>query len=91
MGVAAGTEPELVEELAEVRRELENLQCALASRHQIGMAQGGLMVRYALTEQQAFAYLARRSQDENVKIRDLAGVVLREVTAPDSARPARPR
>jgi AmiR/NasT family two-component response regulator len=60
------------EDLAEARQQIANLQAALETRHTIGLAQGLLMGRYGLTEDQAFAYLARISQDRNVKLRELA-------------------
>ena len=57
-------------------RQLAGLETAMASRHVIGMAQGVLMERYRLDEEQAFAFLARRSSQENRKLRDLAGEVV---------------
>lgn len=59
-------------DLAEARHQIENLQAALETRHIIGLAQGILMCRYGLTEDQAFAYLSRISQDSNVRVRELA-------------------
>ena len=55
-----------------VARQLSGLETAMSSRHTIGMAQGILMERYDLDEHQAFAFLTRRSSQENVKLRALA-------------------
>lgn len=48
------------------------LQQAITSRQEIGEALGIVMERHKVTEQEAFALLRRRSQDRNVKLRDLA-------------------
>jgi GAF domain-containing protein len=57
--------------LVTARRE-EGLRVAIDSRHLIGQAQGILMERFALSADKAFAVLRRYSQDNNVKLRDLA-------------------
>src|SRR5688572_18230115 len=44
----------------------------MVSHNLIGQAQGILMERYKLTAEQAFAVLARVSQQTNVKLRDVA-------------------
>ena len=69
-----------------VARQLSGLEIAMSSRHVIGMAQGILMERYGLDEQQAFAFLTRRSSQENRKLRDLAVdlVATREVHDEDT-------
>jgi transcriptional regulator with GAF, ATPase, and Fis domain len=48
------------------------LQQAIASRQEIGEALGIMMERRKISEQEAFDLLRRRSQDRNVKLRDLA-------------------
>lgn len=48
------------------------LQQAIASRQEIGEALGIVMERHKVTEQQAFDMLRQRSQDKNVKLRELA-------------------
>jgi ANTAR domain/GAF domain len=63
----------------EVRGEAEGLRTAMQTRHLIGMAQGMLMLRYGLSEDQAFRFLRRRSQEANVKLRVVAAQVVREV------------
>jgi GAF domain-containing protein len=45
---------------------------AIESRKLIGQAQGILMERFDLTDEQAFAVLRRYSQDTNTKLRDVA-------------------
>jgi hypothetical protein len=44
-----------------VVEKVEGLQTALQTRHLIGMAQGMLMLRYGLDQDQAFAFLSRTS------------------------------
>ncbi|WP_226485559.1 GAF and ANTAR domain-containing protein [Streptomyces parvulus] len=51
------------------------LQEAIGTRHTIGEAMGILMGSHHLTEDQAFAALRKYSQDNNVKLRDLAARV----------------
>jgi GAF domain-containing protein len=60
-------------------RKVEGLTTAMQTRHQIGMAQGMLRMRYGLTEEQAFAFLARVSQAENIKLRDVANRIIDEL------------
>ena len=69
------------EDLAAARREVEGLRAALESRHTIGLAQGILMARHTLTVSQAFDYLRRRSQGDNVKLRKIAVDVVAELDA----------
>jgi hypothetical protein len=58
--------------------EIGGLNTALQTRHRIGMAQGLLMQRYQLDEERAFRFLARISQDANVKLHDVATKVIAE-------------
>ncbi|MFE2358235.1 GAF and ANTAR domain-containing protein [Streptomyces parvulus] len=51
------------------------LQEAIGTRHTIGEAMGILMGSHHLTEERAFAALRKYSQDNNVKLRDLAARV----------------
>ena len=53
-------------------REIHNLQEAVRTRTTIGTAVGIVMERYHLTDERAFAFLARLSQDGNVKLREVA-------------------
>lgn len=50
----------------------ENLETALQSNREIGMAVGILMVRYGLTDQAAFDLLRVTSQHEHRKLREIA-------------------
>lgn len=59
--------------------EVEQLQTALRSRHLIGVAQGMLMLRYNLTEEQSFRFLSRSSQDSNTKLKDVAVKLITEL------------
>lgn len=52
------------------------LRAAIDGRHLIGMAQGILMERYDLSQDQAFAVLRRYSQDRNMKLRAVAAHVV---------------
>lgn len=52
--------------------ETENLRAAIRTRQMIGEAVGVLMERYRLTPEAAFERLRRRSQDTNLKLRDIA-------------------
>ena len=74
------------EDLAAARREVEGLRAALETRHTIGLAQGILMARHTLTVAQAFDYLRRRSQGDNVKLRTIAVDVVAEPTPRTGAR-----
>jgi hypothetical protein len=62
-----------------VIEQIEGLRSAMQTRHLIGMAQGMLMLRYGLDEDQAFRFLSRVSQQSNVKLRVLAVRVTREL------------
>lgn len=55
----------------------DGLTTALTSRHTIGMAQGIVMERYGLTENQSFALLRRLSATSNTKLRDVAAELVR--------------
>lgn len=45
---------------------------AIEARKLVGQAQGILMERFDLTDEQAFAVLRRYSQDTNTKLREVA-------------------
>lgn len=61
--------------------EIINLKRALRTRHEIGVAQGALMERYGLDEGAAFRYLARISQETNVKLYLVAAKIVKELGA----------
>lgn len=54
----------------------QGLTIAIDARTFIGQAQGILMGRYGIGAEQAFEYLRRRSQQENVKLSDIAHDVI---------------
>ena len=49
-----------------------NLREAVGTRTMIGTAVGIVMERYHLTDERAFAFLTRVSQDGNIKLREVA-------------------
>jgi GAF domain-containing protein len=58
---------------------VSGLHTALSHRHQIGLAQGILMVRHRLGVAQAFAVLQRYSNNTNTKLSDIAADLVRDV------------
>jgi GAF domain-containing protein len=70
--------------LARSRSE-QNLWRAVDSRHLIGQAQGVLMERFVLDADQAFSVLKRYSQQHNIKLHDVAMVLLRTGELPGSS------
>lgn len=56
----------------DTKQDTENLWRAIDARKVIGQAQGILMERYGLDADQAFAVLRRYSQDNNIKLHDVA-------------------
>lgn len=59
------------------------LREAMESRHLIGLAQGLLMERFDLDQEQSFAVLRRYSQDRNMKLRSVAQHVVETRTLPE--------
>ena len=59
-----------------VLRERENLSVALTSRDLIGQAKGMVMERYGIGADEAFALLARLSQESNTKVAEIAKQVV---------------
>lgn len=62
-------------------QELDQLEHAIASRQQIGVAIGVLVERYKIDEQAAFNFLVRTSSHRNTKLRDVAAGVVADVLA----------
>jgi AmiR/NasT family two-component response regulator len=54
---------------------LQSLQGALGSREVIGQAVGILRERYKISAERAFEYLVRLSQNNNVKLREVAASI----------------
>lgn len=69
----------------EKARSEDNLQRALESRDVIGQAKGVLMSRHRLTAEESFAVLRRTSQARNVKLREIADMVVETGALPDEA------
>jgi GAF domain-containing protein len=63
------------------------LQTAVRTRHSIGVAQGILMQRYDISMEQAFEVLRRYSSHANIKVRELADLVIGDGSLPDLADP----
>jgi len=57
-------------------RQAENLWAAIDARKLVGQAQGILMERFDLNADQAFAVLLRYSQQRNLKLRDVADLLV---------------
>ncbi|SDY82209.1 ANTAR domain-containing protein [Modestobacter sp. DSM 44400] len=74
-------------ELAAVTDQVRQLETALVSSRQIGMAMGILMKRHQLTEEQAFDQLRDVSSRRNVKLRDVAIEVVRGAHGEGGAAP----
>ncbi|HEX4251252.1 MAG TPA: GAF and ANTAR domain-containing protein [Pseudonocardia sp.] len=66
------------------RDRADNLERALATSRDIGVAVGVLMTRHELTREQAFTLLRIASQNSNRKLRDLAADVLESGELPIS-------
>jgi GAF domain-containing protein len=64
-------------------RTITGLEAAVHGRHLIGVAQGILMQRYGLGMDQAFETLQRYSSTGNLKLRDLAWIVIAGRALPD--------
>ena len=75
---AAPSAPDLATSLEQAQREVVTLRAGLERRALIGQAIGITMVRQGLTTDAALAHLARVSQNSNVKLRDVAQVVVDE-------------
>lgn len=70
--------------------EVTSLTEALETRTTIGKAMGIVMERYDLTDERAFAFLTRLSQDRNLKLRHVAAQLVAEVAERSSRGPERP-
>jgi len=69
-------------------RQVGGLQRAIEGRHQIGVAQGILVHRYAIDVDTAFDVLQRYSTTTNTKLRDVAAQVVEQGGLPDKAAPS---
>jgi GAF domain-containing protein len=66
-------------------RSEEHLQRALESRDVIGQAKGILMAQHQHTSESAFELLRRASQDQNIKLRELADRIIEAAQCPRDA------
>lgn len=64
-------------------RKISNLWEAVDARKRVGQAQGILMERFELNADQAFAVLVRYSQDNNLKLRKVADILVETRKLPD--------
>lgn len=65
-------------------RNADGLHTAMTTRHTIGMAQGMVMERYGLDQQQSFELLRRLSSTTNIKLREIATEIVRTGSLPSS-------
>ena len=73
-----------------MRRSLDEVVAAIAARRAtINQAMGMLMLAHGVSEDDAFRMLARRSQQTNAKLRDLAAQFVKEAAASRLADAAR--
>jgi len=68
-------------------RLFTGLRTAVRNRHAIGVAQGILMQRYDISVEQAFEVLRRYSSHANIKVRELAELIVEEGRLPDLTSP----
>jgi len=66
-------------ELEALREEIHQLQNAGTCRHEIGIAQGMLMIRHGIDQDQAYAVLSRRCREQGVHVRIVAQAVVAEM------------
>jgi hypothetical protein len=76
-GVAALFATHATSTLGHARQE-EQISTALATRKVIGQALGIVMERYQVSEERAFSFLIRMSSATDVKLRDLAQVLVEQ-------------
>ena len=68
----------MITALEQTQREIITLRAGLERRTLIGQAIGITMTRQGLTTDAALAHLVKISQDTNVKVRDVAQLVVDE-------------
>ena len=68
---------------AVLRRENQDLRDALSTQPVIDQAKGALMLRYHLDADSAFGLLVRWSQHANIKVRDLAQLLVDSIVTGD--------
>jgi hypothetical protein len=72
----------------DVRRSLDEVVGTITRRRAaINQAMGMLMLTYGVSQDDAFGMLARRSQETNVKLREIAAAFVEEVAAASVLKP----
>ena len=85
-GALAGTSGFYVDVTDSLHADITNVLSAVAdARGRIEQAKGVLMVAYGISAERAFDILVWRSQEENLKVRDVAGRFLDAVASKASA------
>jgi len=64
----------------------QNMMAAMQSRAVIEQAKGIIMARERCTPDQAFQVLVKASQHRNMKLRDVAGAIVRATRTADGGR-----
>jgi hypothetical protein len=67
--------------------KIHQLNAAMQTRKVIGEAIGILMERYGIREDNAFQFLVRASQSDNIKVRDIAQRIVEETNQRDRPLP----
>ena len=73
--------------LAEQTERAEHLQSAMASRSTIDQALGVIMGQNRISRDEAFAILRSASQHRNVKLREVAAMLIENLTGHQAAEP----
>jgi AmiR/NasT family two-component response regulator len=77
-------------EVSALHEEIRQLRNAGNSRHEIGIAQGMLMLRDGIDQDQAYAKLSLRCKKEGVHVRAVAQAVVTEMRFPGMSPEVRP-
>ena len=89
--ISTATTWELYDLIGELVTLVEQMRSMTAARAPIEQAKCVIMALYGVDEKTAFDFLKRRSQDSNVKLRDVAGATLQETFMPQPGTPGRSR
>ena len=82
MTTLEGAPPRQNDEIEQLREAIHNLRIALEHRDVIGCAKGILMVRYGLTQDEAFLMMVRLSQSSGTKVYLVAQNVVQMLAIP---------
>lgn len=89
--ISTATTWELYDLIGALVTLVEQMRSMTAARAPIEQAKGVIMALYGVDEQTAFNFLKRRSQDSNIKLRDVVGATLQETFVPQPGTPGRSR